>query len=160
MWPAPFFNFQIWLANAISFSTPGLDIDWLNTNLPIYMKRAKLIMITHLSVLTKIFLRRMPFLPQPSPFIRAWNRPSRDTKMSLRGCKLFYNGADGRKSRIGIVVRVELAESVLEIKRVSDRLMAMKLEVKGCVLNIISAYALQVNNSMVEKNDFWEDLDG
>ena len=38
--------------------------------------------------------------------------------------------------------------------------MAMKLEVNGSILNIVSAYAPQVNNSMEEKNDFWEDLDG
>ena len=54
----------------------------------------------------------------------------------------------------------KLAESVLEMKRVSDRLMAVKLEVNGSILNIVSAYAPQVNNSMEEKNDFWEDLDG
>ena len=76
------------------------------------------------------------------------------------GCKIFYNGADGRKNGIGIVVREELAESVLEVKRVSDRLMAMKLEVKGSILNIVSACAPQVNYSIEEKNDFWEDLDG
>ena len=79
------------------------------------------------------------------------------------GFKLFYNGADGRKNGIGIVVREELAESVLEVKRVLDRLMAMKLKVKGSILNIVnivSAYAPQVNNSMEEKNDFWEDLEG
>ena len=58
------------------------------------------------------------------------------------------------------MLREELAESVLEVKRVSDRLMAMKLEVKGSILNIVSAYAPQVNNSMEENNDFWEDLDG
>ena len=57
-------------------------------------------------------------------------------------------------------MREELLESVLEVKRVSDRLMAMKLEVKEFILNIVSAYAPQVNNSMEEKNDFWEDLDG
>ena len=57
------------------------------------------------------------------------------------GCKIFYNGADGRKNGIGIVLREELAESVLEVKRVSDRLMAIKLEVNGCILNIVSAYA-------------------
>ena len=57
-------------------------------------------------------------------------------------------------------MREELAESVLEVKRVSNRLMAMKLEVKGFILNIVSAYAPQVNNSMEEKNDFLEDLDG
>ena len=57
-------------------------------------------------------------------------------------------------------MREELAESVLEVKKVSDRLMAMKLEVKRFSLNIVSSYAPQVNNSMEEKNDFWEDLDG
>ena len=76
------------------------------------------------------------------------------------GCKRFYNEADGRKNGIGIVMKEELDESDLEVKRVSDRLMAMNLEVKGSILNIVSAYAPQVNNSMEEKNDFWEDLDG
>ena len=76
------------------------------------------------------------------------------------GCKLFYNGADGRKNGIGIVVREELAESFMEVKRVSNRLMAMKLEVKGFILNIVSAYAPQVNNNIEQKNDFCKDLDG
>ena len=58
------------------------------------------------------------------------------------------------------MLREELVESVLEVKRVSDKLMAMKLEVNGSILNIVSAYAAQVSNSMEKKNDFWEDLDG
>ena len=71
------------------------------------------------------------------------------------------SSVDGRKNEIGIVVREELAESVLEVKRVSDRLTAMKLEVKGFILNLVSAYAPQVNiNSMEEENNFWEDLNG
>ena len=57
---------------------------------------------------------------------------------NIGGCKLFYNGADKRRNGIGIVVREELVESVLEVKRMSDRLMAMKLEVKGSILNIVS----------------------
>ena len=74
------------------------------------------------------------------------------------GCKLFYNGVDGRKNGIGIVVREELIESVLEEKRLSGRLMAIKLEVKESILNIVSMYAPQVNNSMEEKNDFWQNV--
>ena len=38
--------------------------------------------------------------------------------------------------------------------------MAMKLEVKDSILNIVSAYAPQVKNNMKEKNDFRKDLDG
>ena len=75
------------------------------------------------------------------------------------GCKLFYNGAE-RTNGIGIVVREELVESVLVVKRMSDRLIAMKLEVKGSILNIVSAYSPRVGDSMEEKNDFWKDLDG
>ena len=41
------------------------------------------------------------------------------------GCKLFYNETDRRKNGVGIVMREELAASVLEVKRVADRLMAM-----------------------------------
>ena len=57
-------------------------------------------------------------------------------------------------------MREELIESVSEVKRVLDRLMAMKLEVKGSILNIVRAYAPKANSSMEEKNEFWQDLDG
>ena len=52
-------------------------------------------------------------------------------------------------------MKEDLVESILEVKRASDRLMAMKLEVKGMILNI-SACAPQANNSMKEKNNFWK----
>ena len=34
------------------------------------------------------------------------------------GCKLFCKGADGRRNEIEIVVRKELVESILEVKKV------------------------------------------
>ena len=63
------------------------------------------------------------------------------------------------KNGIGIVVREELVESVLEVKKVPDRLMAIKMEMKRLILNLVSVYAPQVNSSMEEKNHFWQDLD-
>ena len=76
------------------------------------------------------------------------------------GCTLFYNAVNGRKNEIGIVVWEELVESVLELKRVSDRLIAKKLEVKESIQNIINTYAPQFGNSMEEKNKFWPELNG
>ena len=70
------------------------------------------------------------------------------------GCKIFYNGADGRKNGIGIVVRKDLDESVLEGKRVSGRLMDMKLEVKGSILNIVSAYSQKLTTAWRRKMIF------
>ena len=45
------------------------------------------------------------------------------------------------------------------MKRELDRLMIIKLEVKGSILNIASAYTPQVGNSIEEKNDFWKNVD-
>ena len=81
-------------------------------------------------------------------------------KYVLRVLLVLHNGGNARKSGIGIVAREELVESVLEVKRVSERLMTMKLEVKKSISNIVSAHVLRVNNSMEEKNDFWQDQDG
>ena len=36
----------------------------------------------------------------------------------------------------------------------SDRLMAIKLEVKGLILNMVCKYAPQVNKSMDDKHEF------
>ncbi|XP_051780173.1 craniofacial development protein 2-like [Erpetoichthys calabaricus] len=49
--------------------------------------------------------------------------------------------------------------SVLEVKRVSGRVMIMKLEIGGVMMNIVSAYAPQVGCAMGEKEDFWSELD-
>ena len=49
------------------------------------------------------------------------------------GCKQFYNRSDGRRSGIGIVMKEELVESILEVKSVSHRIMAMKLEIRRLI---------------------------
>ena len=63
---------------------------------------------------------------------------------------------------IKILINQLLIENVLEVKKdeESDRLTALKLQVKALILNIVSPYAPQVGNSMEEKNDFWKNLDG
>ena len=50
-------------------------------------------MITHLSLLAKIFLRRMPFLPQPSPFIQAWDQHQETQKSASDGWVRCSEGA-------------------------------------------------------------------
>ncbi|KAI5092872.1 hypothetical protein C0J45_17263 [Silurus meridionalis] len=48
---------------------------------------------------------------------------------------------------------------VVEVKRVSDRVMIVKLEFEGMMINVISAYAPQVGCEMEEKERFWSELD-
>ncbi|KAK3569859.1 hypothetical protein QTP86_006070 [Hemibagrus guttatus] len=49
--------------------------------------------------------------------------------------------------------------NVLEVKRVSDRVMSLKLEIVGVMLNVVSGYAPQVGCELEEKERFWSELD-
>ncbi|XP_019264125.1 PREDICTED: uncharacterized protein LOC109241797 [Nicotiana attenuata] len=64
------------------------------------------------------------------------------------------------KNGIGILVDRDLRELVVEIWRVNDRLMAIKLGIGGSTLNVISAYAPQVGLDEEIKKHFWEEFDG
>lgn len=57
---------------------------------------------------------------------------------------------------IGVILKEEYVKSVLEVKRVSYRIMSVKLEIEGVMINVISAYALQVRCVMEEKKRFLE----
>lgn len=76
------------------------------------------------------------------------------------GLKLFYHGVDGRRNWVEIMLKEEHAKSVLEVKRVSDRVMSMKLETECVMMNIVSAYAPQVGCEVEEEEEFWSEFNG
>ncbi|KAK3526420.1 hypothetical protein QTP70_025452, partial [Hemibagrus guttatus] len=75
------------------------------------------------------------------------------------GFKLFYYGVDSKRNGVGVVLKEEFVRNVLEVKRVSDRLMSLKLEIEGVMLNVVSGYAPQVDCELEEKERFWSELD-
>ncbi|XP_019228748.1 PREDICTED: craniofacial development protein 2-like [Nicotiana attenuata] len=77
----------------------------------------------------------------------------------IDGFKLWYSGSAGDKNGVGILVDRDLRELVVEVRRVNDRLMSIKLVVGGFTLNMISAYAPQVGLNQEVKKQFWDDLD-
>ncbi|KAK3527989.1 hypothetical protein QTP86_013101 [Hemibagrus guttatus] len=74
------------------------------------------------------------------------------------GFKLFYYGVDSKRNGVGVVLKEEFVRNVLEVKRVSDRVMSLKLEIEGVMLNV-SGYAPQVGCELEEKEKFWSELD-
>ncbi|KAI5105881.1 hypothetical protein C0J45_3578 [Silurus meridionalis] len=78
---------------------------------------------------------------------------------TLEVFKLFYHGVDGKRNGVGVILKEEYSKSVVEVKRVSDRVMIVKVEVEGMMINVISAYAPQVGCEMEEKERFWSELD-
>ncbi|KAK3530032.1 hypothetical protein QTP86_009955 [Hemibagrus guttatus] len=75
------------------------------------------------------------------------------------GFKLFYYGVDSKRNGVGVVLKEEFVRNVLEVKRVSDRVMSLKLEIEGVMLNVVSGYAPQVGCELEEKERFWSVLD-
>ncbi|KAK3516881.1 hypothetical protein QTP70_028197, partial [Hemibagrus guttatus] len=75
------------------------------------------------------------------------------------GFKLFYYGVDSKRNGVGVVLKEEFVRNVLEVKRVSDRVMSLKLEFEGVMLNVVSGYAPQVGCELEEKEKFWSELD-
>ncbi|KAK3544152.1 hypothetical protein QTP86_003162, partial [Hemibagrus guttatus] len=75
------------------------------------------------------------------------------------GFKLFYYGVDSKRNGVGVVLKEEFVRNVLEVKRVSDRVMSLKLEIEGVMLNVVSGYAPQVGRELEEKERFWSELD-
>ncbi|KAK3506481.1 hypothetical protein QTP70_001796, partial [Hemibagrus guttatus] len=75
------------------------------------------------------------------------------------GFKLFYYGVDSKRNGVGVVLKEEFVRNVLEVKRVSDRVMSLKLEIEEVILNVVSGYAPQVGCELEEKDRFWSELD-
>ncbi|KAK3522807.1 hypothetical protein QTP86_001539 [Hemibagrus guttatus] len=75
------------------------------------------------------------------------------------GFKLFYYGVDSKRNGVGVVLKEEFVRNVLEVKRVSDRVMSLKLEIEGVMLNVVSGYTTQVGCELEEKERFWSELD-
>jgi len=75
------------------------------------------------------------------------------------GFKLFYVGEDGKRNGVGIVLNDDLKKGVLEMRRPSDRIILLKVEMGQQVVNIMSAYAPQSGCADEEKEKFWGDLD-
>ncbi|XP_009598533.1 uncharacterized protein [Nicotiana tomentosiformis] len=76
------------------------------------------------------------------------------------GFKLWLSGRERSKNKVGILVERDLRELVVEVRRVINRLMSIKLVMGGSTLNVISAYAPQVGLDEEIKSRFWGELDG
>ena len=75
------------------------------------------------------------------------------------GYKIWYCGSDSKRNGVGIIMKKDLVDRVVEVWRSSDRMIGLKLELDGVIINIISAYAPQQGCTLEEKEVFWSDLE-
>ncbi|KAK6765461.1 hypothetical protein RB195_025398 [Necator americanus] len=74
------------------------------------------------------------------------------------GYKLIYHGTSNRNG-VGIILNESFRNSVTAVDRLSDRLMAVKVDTGEVELRVVSAYAPQAGCSEEEKACFWKDLE-
>ena len=74
------------------------------------------------------------------------------------GYKIWCCGNDSKRNGVGIIMKKDLVDRVVEVWRCSDRMIGLKLELDGVIINIISAYAPQ-GCTVEEKEVFWSDLE-
>ena len=72
---------------------------------------------------------------------------------------MWYCGSGNKKNGVGIILKKEHVDRVVELVRVSGRIICLKMELEGVMLNLINAYAPQVGCIREEKETFWLDLD-
>ena len=77
----------------------------------------------------------------------------------IDGYKLWHSGFKRATNRVGILVKKDLVEQVVEVRCKSDRIMSIKLVVGSKIFNVVSVYAPQIGLDEEIKKLFWEDLD-
>ena len=74
-----------------------------------------------------------------------------------RRYKLWWCGND-KIGGVGILVKEELCEKVVEVRRRCDKVMAIGLVFEEEVVRVICAYAPQSGKPVAEKERFYEDM--
>jgi len=72
---------------------------------------------------------------------------------------LWYSGVKRTTNGVGILVKRDLVEQVVEVMHKSDRIISIKLVIGSKILNVVHVYAPQVGLGKEIKRFFWEDLD-
>ena len=72
---------------------------------------------------------------------------------------MWYCGSGNKKNGVGIILKKKHVNREVELWRVTDRVICLRMELDNIILNVISAYAPQVGCIREEKEAFWLDLD-
>src|SRR6267154_127687 len=69
--------------------------------------------------------------------------------------QVLLEGWWGRVGRCGSVGCGKWVENVIEVKKLSERIMLIRVSIGVNILNVISGYAPQAGREIVEKEEFW-----
>ena len=78
--------------------------------------------------------------------------------MNGRRYKLWWSGKGNGVGGVGVIVKEELCEKVVEVRRLRDRVMTLLVVFEEDVLRLICGYAPQSGRSLERKQSFYDEL--
>ena len=79
---------------------------------------------------------------------------------ALQGYKLIWKGNSEGTAGVGVLVASELADRIIRVERISDRVIAVDLVIGEQIVKVVSCYAPQTGRSQIEKEEFWRQVEG
>ena len=74
----------------------------------------------------------------------------------FKGISLYGKGTAG----VGVLIASELADRIIRVERISDRVIAVDLVIGEQIVKVVSCYALQAGRSQIEEEEFWRQVEG
>ena len=90
--------------------------------------------------------------------VRWKNKDTRFLGVFGRRYKLWWSENSSGIGRVGVLVKEEVCEKVVDVRRKSDRAMVVVLAFGEQVVRVISAYGPQAGRPLEEKHRFFDDL--
>lgn len=69
--------------------------------------------------------------------------------------KLYYYGVKTNQNGVSIIISKKLRNNVVEVSRISDCLMSIKIDTGSVILRVVSCYAPQTGCTDAKKEEFW-----
>ena len=78
----------------------------------------------------------------------------------FKGIKLIWKGNSEVTAGVGLLVASELADRIIKVERISDRVNVVELVIGEQIVKVVSCYAPQAGRSQIEKEEFWRQVEG
>ena len=77
---------------------------------------------------------------------------------ALQGYKLIWKGNSEGTAGVGVLLASELADRIIRVERISDRVIAVDLVIGEQIAKVVSCYAPQAGRSQVE-DESWRQVE-
>lgn len=83
-----------------------------------------------------------------------------EQELSIRGgFNVFYHRVHGERNGVKVILKEKDVNSVMEVQKVSYRIMSLKLEIEGVILNVCRSHTPQPGCQTEDKEEFWNKLE-